>query len=190
PTTPGYTALVGALMLFVVRLNEQTPSAVAGMKTTFTGLQAGLLVLFVSTRVSTAIRHDQTSRMMESHRLMPMSPSQAVLGYLLGPSAQPLALCTANVLLGCALSKAVGTPIGLWLTANAILYLFAAFAVVLSAFGAFTGRPGGAAVGWIGMFVGLMNIMTIGSVLPGVNVLATPLIGGTVFNLGIVGGDA
>src|SRR5581483_9131974 len=56
PTTVGYTALVGALMLFVVRLNEQTPGAVAGMKTTFTGLQAGLLVLFVSTRVSTAIR--------------------------------------------------------------------------------------------------------------------------------------
>jgi hypothetical protein len=190
PTTLGYTALVGAGMLLVVRLSDGTPGALGGLKTAFTGLQAGLLVLFICSRVSTAIRQDQTSRMIESHRLMPVSSSQAVLGYFWGPSAQPLALCGANILLGCGLCRAVGTPVGLWLTVNGVLVLFAAFAVTLAAFGAFAGRPGGVAVGWIGMFVGMINFVTIGAILPAVNVLATPLLGSTVFQLGVIGGDA
>ena len=189
-TTIGYTVIVGAGLLLAVRLTDATPGALGAVKTAFTGLQAGLMVIFVSSRVSTAVRQDQTSRMIESHRLMPVSPSQAVLGYLAGPSAQPMAICIANVLLGCAVSRVVGTPVSLWLTVNAILFLFAAFAAVLSAFGVFAGKPSGAAVGWIGMFVGLMNFVTIGAILPAVNVLATPLLGNTVFNLGVSGGDA
>lgn len=189
-TTIGYTILVGAGLLLVVRLSDGTPGSLFGLKTAFTGLQAGLLVLFVATRVSTAIRQDQTSRMIESHRLMPMSPPQAVLGYLLGPSAQPLAICAANLLLGVMLCQAVGSPVVIWLTVNVVLLLFGAFGTVLAAFGAFSGRPGGAAVGWIASLVGLVNFFTIGSILPAVNVLATPLLGTSIFNMTVAGRDA
>src|SRR5688572_6341541 len=186
PTTVGYTVVVGAGMLLVVRLSTYTPHALEGLKIAFNGLQAGLMIIFVATRVSTAIRQDQTNRMIESHRLTPISPSQAVLGYLVGPAAQPLALCAANVLLGCGLCQVMGTPLLLWFTLNAVLLLFSMFATTIAAFGAFSGRPGGAAVGWIASFVCMINFMTIGAILPGVNVLATPLLGSTIFNLSIV----
>ena len=190
PTTLGYTAVVGAGMVLIVRLSDPRSGALMSLKTAFTGLQAGLLVIFVATRVSTAVRQDQTSRMIESHRLTPMSPSQAVLGYLLGPSAQPLALCLANVLLGCYLCRVVGTSVALWLTLNAVLLLFAMFGTTLAAFGAFAGRPGGNAVGWIGGFVAMLNFITIGAILPAVNVLATPVLGSSIFDLRVAGRDA
>jgi hypothetical protein len=189
PVTLGYTALVGLGLLLMVRLADPN-AALPGLKLVFLGLQGGLMVLFVTTRVATAIRQDLTNKMIESHRLMPVSPAQAVLGYLVGPSAQPMALCAANLLLGCGLCQATGTPLPLWFTVNAVLRLFTAFAVTLGAFGAFTGRPGGAAVGWIGSFVGLLNIITIGAILPGVNVLATPFLGSTIFNMPVAGRDA
>ena len=141
-------------------------------------------------RVGTAVRQDQTSRMIESHRLTPMSPAQAVLGYMLGPAAQPFGLCVANLLLGCGLCRATGTPLALWLTINAVMLLFSAFATTLATFGAFAGKPGGAAAGWIGAFVGMVNFVAIGSILPAVNVLATPLLGSSVFNMSFAGRDA
>ena len=189
-TTVGYSAVVAAGMLLIARLSDGTPQPLGGLKTAFTGLQAGLLVVFIATRVSTAIRQDQTSRMLESHRLMPISPPQAVLGYLVGSSAAPLAICGANVLLGWGLSAMVGTPLALWLTLNAVLVLFGMFTAVLAAFGTFAGRPGAMAVGWIVAFVGMINFITIGRILPAVNVLATPMLGSTVFDLSVAGRDA
>ena len=189
-TTLGYAVLVGGGMLLVVRLSDGTPGALIGLKFAFTGLQAGMIAIFVCARVATAVRQDQTSKMIESHRLTPISPAQAVLGYMIGPAAQPLGLCAVNLLLGCALGGATGTPLVLWLTVNAVLLLFSAFATTLSVFGAFAGRPGGSAAGWIGAFVALVNILAIGSVLPAVNVLGTPLLGPTVFNMSVAGRDA
>jgi hypothetical protein len=186
----GYSAVAGAAMVLLARLSDRNPAMMAGLKTTFTALQASLLILFVCTRVSTAIRQDQTSRMLESHRLMPVGPAQAVLGYLLGPALTPLGIGAANVLLGWGLCSMVGTPLGLWLTQNAVLLLFATFAAVLAAFGALAGRPASVAVGWIAAFVGMVNFFTIGAILPAVNVLATPLLGRTVFDLSVVGSDA
>ena len=189
-TVLGYSALVGAGMLLVGRLAGGTPLSLVGLKMAFTGLQAGLMTLFLCTRVSTAIRQDQTSRMIESHRLMPVSPAQAVLGYLVGPVVTPLGICAANVLLGWGLGSMVGTPLSLWLTLNAVLAGFATFAVVVAGFGALAGKPAAAAVGWIGMFVAMINFFTVGAILPAVNVLATPLLGTTIFDLSVTGADA
>lgn len=189
-TTLGYTAVVGAGMLLVARLSDHRSGSLQGLKMALTALQAGLLVIFSSTRVSTAVRQDQTTRMIESHRLMPMSPAQAVLGYLIGPAIQPLAIGAANVLLGIGLCSVTGTPVVLWLTVNAVLLLFALFAMTLAAFGSFAGKPGAVAVGWIASFIAMLNIMTIGSILPAVNVLATPLLNSTVFDMKLAGADA
>ena len=188
--TLGYTAVVGAGMLLIVRLSDSRPGSLQGLKTALTALQAGILVIFTGTRVSTAVRQDQASRMIESHRLMPISPGQAVLGYLVGPTIQPLAICAANVLLGMGLCRVTGTPLVLWLTVNAVLLLFALFAMTLAGFASFTGRPGAVAAGWIAAFLGMLNFMTVGSILPAVNVLATPVLGSTIFDMRVEGADA
>jgi hypothetical protein len=181
-----FLVVAGALIL----VQAMTAGALAGtLKFGLTGLQAGVLVLFVGGRVSHAIRQDLTTRMIESHRLMPLSPTQALVGYLVGPATHPLALAAANVLLGLVVCAAGGIPASLWLTANAVLLEFGAFLAVAMAFGAFAGK-GSSAVVWVGLFAGLYSHAVIGFILPGLNVLATPLAGHTVFNLGAAGGDA
>jgi hypothetical protein len=181
-----YLVIAGALIL----LQAVTSGALAGtLKFGMTGLQAGILVLFVGGRVSNAIRQDLTSRMIESHRLMPLSPAQALVGYLVGPATHPLALAAANVLLGLVVCAAGGIPASLWLTANAVLLEFGAFLAVTMAFGAFAGK-GSSAVVWISFLIGVYSHAVIGFILPGLNVLATPLAGHTVFSLGSAGGDA
>lgn len=189
-TTLGYTVLVGAGIILLTRLSASSPGAAAGSKLALTALQAGVLVLFSCGRVAAAIRQDLTSRMIESHRLMPISPAQAVVGYMTGPAAQPLGLAAANLFLGVWLSASLGTPVALWLTVNAVLVLFAAFAVTLAAFGALAGKPGNAALGWVGVMLSLLNIGSIGAILPGLTVLGTPFLGPTVFSLGVAGADA
>src|SRR5439155_639551 len=129
-----YAAAVGAL----VALAAISGNATAGpLKYALTGVQAAILVLFVAARVSAAIRQDLTSRMIESHRLMPLSPAQAVIGYLLGPAGHPLALAAANFVVGLFVSAAGGIPATIWLTANAVLLEFAAFVAVAMAASAF-----------------------------------------------------
>jgi hypothetical protein len=181
-----YLAIAGALIL----IQAMTAGALAGtLKFGLTGLQAAILVLFVGGRISNAIRQDLTTRMIESHRLMPLSPAQAVVGYLVGPATHPLALAGANVLLGLVVCAAGGIPASLWLTANAVLLEFGAFLAVAMAFGAFSGK-GSSAVVWVGFLIGVYSHAVIGFILPGLNVLATPLAGHSVFNLGATGGDA
>jgi hypothetical protein len=189
-TTVGYGVVVGAGMLILLRVAAGAPPAVGAIKWSLIAIQAGILVLFACSRISTAVRQDQTSRMLESHRLMPVSPAQAVLGYLVGPVMPPLGIALANLLLGCWLCTALGLSIGLWLTANGVLLTFAMFAAAVSCFGAFAGKPAGVAAGWIAASMGMVNILTIGAILPGVNVLITPLSGPTVWSLGVAGGDA
>src|SRR5215203_1688070 len=64
------------------------------------GIQTLALVLFGASRVSAAIRGDVTSRMIESHRLMPTSPVMAIAGYLVGGAAQPLMIGATTFILG------------------------------------------------------------------------------------------
>jgi hypothetical protein len=181
-----YAIAVGSLMGLAIVAGNASAGA---FKYALIGVQAGVLVLFIGARVGNAIRQDLTSRMIESHRLMPLSPSQAVLGYLLGPAAHPLALVAANMVLGLFLSAVGGTPAALWLTANAVLLEFAAFTTIALAFGAFAGKGSSAAV-WVGFFVSMYSFAAVGFILPAVNVLASPLAGHTVFNLGVTGGEA
>src|SRR5688572_30325480 len=126
-----YAAAAGGVVALSVVAGNAMPAAIKVLLVT---IQGAILVLFAGARVATAIRQDLNTRMIDSHRMMPMSPAQAVVGYLVGAAAQPLALAAANLVLGVVVSAAVGTPAALWLTANAVLAGFAAFAVVAMAY--------------------------------------------------------
>ena len=189
-TVGGYGLVVGVGLVILLRLAATVPPLLGVVKGSLLGVQAGVVVLFACARVSGAVRADLTSKLIESHRLMPMSPAAAVLGYLIGPPSFPLGIGLANLVMGSLMCQSLGLSLALWLTANLVLFSFGAFAVTIACFGSFVGKPGAVAIGWIAASIGMVNIWTIGGILPAVNVLITPLNGSTVFALQTAGGDA
>ena len=182
-----YALALGSFLYLTAMVGEAMP-AVAKMA--LVAAQGAILVLFAGARVGTSIRQDINSRLIDSHRLMPLAPAQALLGYIGGGAAQPLALAGVNLAFGVLASALVGTPVALWLTANAVLLGFATFAVVALAFGAFAGKAGGASLVWMGLFFTVMTSGAVGALMPALIVLVTPMIGASVFQLGVTGSDA
>jgi hypothetical protein len=89
-------------------------------------LAQGAGVLFGGMRVAGAAYLDRLTNMIESHRLTPLSPAQAVIGYLLGPTTGPLMLMIICTACGIGISAMAGMPIDRWLFVSAIQYVFAA----------------------------------------------------------------
>src|SRR5258705_6410777 len=84
-TTVGYSLLIVAVIIVTVRLNpDYTQRILEGWTVGLLGLQSGVLLLFGCMTVGAAVRLDHTSRMIESHRLMPTPASSAIAGYLMG----------------------------------------------------------------------------------------------------------
>jgi hypothetical protein len=87
-TTIGYAAvIVAAIGLFLAA----DAGGVGGPAQVMYGWSVGLLViqtavllLYGGSRIGASIRSDLTTRMIESHRLMPVGRVPAVLSYLLG----------------------------------------------------------------------------------------------------------
>lgn len=181
-TTAAYMVLVGGGILLLDRLNASAPAiALAACTRGLLGLQLLILVLFAVTRVSTAIRADLNSKIIESHRLMPVSAGEAILGYLFGSTSQATALAIANVLLGLATTASAGVPVDGWIAANAILFLFAIFLWALSALGGFLFK----ATWLLMMLFGMAFWISQGQIavlIPAVTLLTSPLIGKTVFS--------
>jgi hypothetical protein len=89
-------------------------------------LAQGAGVLFGGMRVAGAAYLDRLTNMIESHRLTPLSPAQAVIGYLLGPTTGPLMLMIICTACGIGISALASMPIDRWLFISAIQYVFAA----------------------------------------------------------------
>jgi uncharacterized membrane protein YidH (DUF202 family) len=178
-----YTAGLATLIVMTVRLNRpsQQLEILGTWSTGLLVIEAGLLLLFGASRISAAIRRDVTQGLMESHQLMPVDGFSAVFGYLIGAGAQAFVMAVATMLVGVFVAHWGGLDFFRFLAANASLVLFAVFVWVLSAFSAFLMKGG------LGLFVGLViGSMTLGQVvymlLPGIRVLATPMLAGTVFS--------
>src|SRR5688572_437989 len=146
-------------------------------------IQGLALVLFGASRVSAAIRGDITSRMIESHRLMPTSPMMAIAGHLVGGGAQPLMIAATTSVLGAFISLTSGLPTDRWILSNAMMLLFALFVWTLVSLVSFISTAKGpVGMGWMmGIFFAItfsQGMVTL--VLPGAMILASPLMGGSV----------
>lgn len=144
-------------------------------------IQAGLLLLFAGSRISAAIRSDLTTRMIESHRLMPIRPLVAVSGYLWGPTLLPASLAAMTFLIGLIVTIASGADLSLWVVPNLILATFAFFCWVAVAFASLQAKG---AVGLLFLPVIALG-PTEGAVmvtLPGLMLLLSPLLGRTIFD--------
>ena len=182
-TTGAYAGVIALSMTASVQLLPSPPSQVlGGWATGLMVLQAAVLLLFGASRVAAAIRQDITSGIIESHRLMPVAPGQAVAGYMLGATSQAMCLAAANLLLGGYAAVSSGVRWEHWLGANALLMAFAAFIWAVLAFAAFHPRN---PIGLAFVIPVAMSVNQGGalSLAPGLVLLAAPLLGNSVFDL-------
>jgi len=112
-------------------------------------VQVAVLVMAGSGAVHRAVRRDHQTRMMESHRLSPITGAEAVAGYLLGPTGQVLAVFVLGTILGVVLCAAAGVQIAYWLLAMGYLLVAAAMMASLSLLYAMAVERGGNPLPWI-----------------------------------------
>jgi hypothetical protein len=127
---------------------------------------------------------DYDTRMLESHRLTPMSNIAVVLGYMFGPTLQILSLFALVLMFGAALAFASGQPVGPWVLGNLILLngSFTLWGVVVLA-GLRMGKP----ISPAGFLIGLGVFGNVGILmLPAAGVLLSAY--STFLGLGVVWG--
>ena len=185
--TAAAMVLLACAIVMSQRLNPNDGGrTLFGWTTGLLVLQAAVLVLYIPGRIGAIVRGDVQSKMIESHRLMPMPPMHAVAGYIAGAATQPLVFGGGLFVLGALVAGAAGVDLTRWTFANAVLLAFAAFGWVVVAFASLGGRVGG------GIIVGAIMIpyLTQGmalSLLPGVTVILSPVSGVSVFDLRVTG---
>jgi hypothetical protein len=178
----GYTVIFAALMFgFASGLSQPAAITFSVFAYIFLSVQVAVLLLYGTVRVSLGIRADVRTRMIESHRLMPVEAGSAVAGYLFGAPLQALALFLVNYLLGTIAVSESGQSFLWWNFANGVLLTFSAFVWSIVLF--FSFRSSLAL--WTG--VGALLVIPFSSfriflILPGTLVLTSPLIGHTVFD--------
>ncbi len=143
--------------------------------------QALWLLLFAPSRIQTALRRDLTTGMIESHRLMPLSPARAIVGYLVGPSVQPLALAVMTFFVGCFAANAASVELPRWIVANFLVLELAAIAWIVMGAAAMANAQG-AFIAITFILPSVINTRAVHA-LPGGVLLVPPLVGKTVFEM-------
>ncbi|HXE55904.1 MAG TPA: hypothetical protein VN541_22960, partial [Tepidisphaeraceae bacterium] len=184
-TVIAYTVALGSLMFVLARLNGTAASVTYSFFLgIFLGLQVLAALIYGSMRVSGAVRNDVTSGVIESHRLMPVSPMSAVLGYLFGSTFQAMWLFAANFVLGAIAVSAAHLSMQSWVICNGVLLWFAMCIWTIVQFFGYRSTFG-AMGGILVLIAGWWLIAGGGALLPvpALQVLFTPLIGHTIFDM-------
>ena len=181
--TVGAVVLIAAVIVTMHRLNADSPRRILfGWTTALLALQGACLVLYIPGRIGTVIRGDLQSKMIESHRLMPLPPGHAVAGYILGAATQPLVFCAGIFFLGALVAGAAGVHLPRWAFANGVLLVFAAFVWVVCAYTSLGGRVGGGILA-ASIMIPYLSQGFVLALLPGMTVLLSPVMGQSVFDL-------
>lgn len=148
-------------------------------------LQAVNLVIFGALRIAGAVRGDVTSRMIESHRLMPVPSWRAVAGYMLGSTAHVAAFALLTLLFAMGLAMAAGTPLTDVALKQGILLLFTGMVWSLVAMLNLFHRAAFVAATVGGVLAIFSTVAARGfALLPAMGLLTGPLLGNTIFYFG------
>jgi uncharacterized membrane protein YidH (DUF202 family) len=145
-----------------------------------TFIQVIMMFLATGGAIAGAIRRDRASYQIESNRLMPLEPVQAILGYMLGAGAPVMLLCAVNLAIGSFVAAAGKLPISDWIAANGILALFCFSLWSVMAYSAFLPK------GFAGVLMGILGSTAftggmIFALVPGLMAFFSPLQGKTIF---------
>jgi hypothetical protein len=153
------------------------------------GAQGAICGGYVCLSIANNIQRDLTSKMIESHRLMPVPPRLAVLGYIAGCAVSTAPIALVNLVLGGMAATTAGLPVSWWLVANGVMLTFCMFLWCAAAVGGFSGGLSG--LGMIAPSIGVvMSGGAAGYLLPGLLMLGAPMIGKTVFGAQAYDGDS
>ena len=113
---------------------------------------------------------------------MPLSPSQAIVGYIAGAVSHLLALCIVNLLIGQILALLRGVSVTDWLAVNALLFLFSMSIWTAMAMAAFVSRA------MFGLLFGICAAITFSGgfifiLVPGLLAFCTPMHARTIFQV-------
>ena len=161
------------------------PRAFQGIFTFLFVIEAFLLVVVGALRVAGCIRIDITTGMIESHRLMPLAPSRAVLGYLFGTTSHVISLVLLNMLIMAAVAPMAVVSLDNFVIAQMVLALFALLTWTFAAVGTMLFKQALPLLmfGLIGGKLRPARSCGNGGILPGISILASPFLGETIFNL-------
>src|SRR4051812_41745954 len=180
-----YSMVIVGAMTLATKLDPRGVGWIRGWVGGILALQSFVLLLFATSRIGVAIRGDINQKLIESHRLMPLPAWEAIVGYLVGGTSQAMALAAANYAIGAVAAATIGIGQDQWFAANFILLTFSIFFWTASSMGAFTMTRGKGGVGWVAAlgFITLSSQGLIAIVLPGLTLLASPIVGRTIYTL-------
>jgi hypothetical protein len=161
-------------------MGTPSPAFTAMAVTMILVMQTLTLLFFGNFRIAGAIRTDVTSKMIESHRLMPIASWRAMIGYMWGGAGHAIVFALLNVLFAYGFAVFTGTNLAQLTLSELVLALFVMFAWSMSLLAAFHGRLYGALVG-ITLSCTFTGGFFLYGFVPGLALLMSPLIGGTIF---------
>ncbi len=109
---------LGIRRLFIL---DPLPSVLGWVVNIIAALQIAAVVLAGCNAVYRSMLRDYQNKMIESHRLTPMTNLGVVFGYLLGSTIQILAIFVLFAVAGAILSHLGGLPVKSWLFGNLVL---------------------------------------------------------------------
>ena len=184
--TGAYLLVVIAIIAMAVGVGgKELSRTLAETAPILLGVQLALLGGLVSLGLCNTIQSETKSRMMESHRLMPISPSMVILGYVGGAAGLASCIAFGSFCLGLAATAGGGLPVAWWLLANVVAVVFCVFVwVVVASAVMIAGHLG--TVLCIGFLIGMLSQGAITFVAPGVGLLFSPIFGHTIFSQGML----
>jgi len=188
--TGGYILLIGGgVFLALANSNplDKTSNARGWLAALMT-LQIFIVGLYGTIRVNAAVRADVVSRMIESHRLMPMPAIPAVFGYIFGGPIQALALAAGNLIIGILTCSTAKFDLTQWVMANFMLLAFVILIWSATAQMAFAAR-GGLILMFIMLGLSVTGNGTSLATIPALAVLTAPIIAKSVIQMRTTPGD-
>jgi hypothetical protein len=143
------------------------------------GLQLLLMLYMAPARSSAAVRSDVTGKIIESHRMMPVSAPEAIVGYIIGPNSVLFAITAAATIMGCFITGSGGIPFTHFLIGSGLIASLGLFFAVCSLSFAFQFRLTANALMLPLLFIGAY----IAQFVPGLLIFCGPFIRYTVFSL-------
>src|SRR5687767_1325045 len=99
--------VLAGLVMTMHRLNpDDADKILFGWTTGLLAIQGLCMILAIPGRIGQIVRADVQSKMIESHRLMPMPPAHAVAGYIAGAAAPFVVFCGGIFVLGALVAAA------------------------------------------------------------------------------------